>query len=206
MVWACIIRAAMQDNFSLLMPGEDREINHVFFTKVIWFHLGQSYSSGLVEMTVVLHDIPKGQVKISFVPRVWTAKSWCVWAFSRLTLNLLGLFIAHDNLRSLMCCFTYSRAHKTSRSSNSYWLESKSFKPLMGELFYTYPLQWKLVQKYSSCNNPSWVHLKKLGFSPILLWSATSANAVWCFGSLREIWIFKTLHWISPSWFYSSSY
>lgn len=78
MVWACIIRAAMQDNFSLLMPVEDRKINHGVFTKMIWFHLGQRYSSALVEMTVVLHDIPKGQVKISFVPRVFTAKSWGV--------------------------------------------------------------------------------------------------------------------------------
>lgn len=78
MVWACIIRAAMQDNFSLLMPVEDREINHGVFTKVIWFNLGQRYSRVLVEMTVVLHDIPKGQVKISFVPRGCTAKSWCV--------------------------------------------------------------------------------------------------------------------------------
>lgn len=42
-----------------------------------------------------------------------------------------------------MCCFTYSRAYKKSWSSNSYWLKSKSFMPLMGQLFYTYPLQVK---------------------------------------------------------------
>lgn len=63
MVWACIIRAAMQDNFSLPMPVEDRKINHGVFTKVIWFHLGQRYSSALVEMTVYCMIFQRDKLK-----------------------------------------------------------------------------------------------------------------------------------------------
>lgn len=75
MVWACMIRAAMQDNFSLLMPIEGREINHGVFYKTVSFHLGQRYSSAFVEITLVLHNIPKGQVKISLVSRACSSKS-----------------------------------------------------------------------------------------------------------------------------------
>jgi len=65
----------MHDNFSLLMTVEGSEINHGVFNKTVSFHLGQRYSSAFVEITLVLHDIPKGQVKISLVPRACTSKS-----------------------------------------------------------------------------------------------------------------------------------
>lgn len=65
----------MQDNFSLLLPVEGKEINHGVFNKMVLFYLGQRYSSAFVEITLVLHDIPKGQVKISLVPRPGIFKS-----------------------------------------------------------------------------------------------------------------------------------
>lgn len=75
MVWACMIKAVMRDNFSLLTTVEGREINHGVFNKMGLFHLGQRYSSTFVEITLILHNVPKGQVKMSLVPRACTSKS-----------------------------------------------------------------------------------------------------------------------------------
>lgn len=69
------VRAAMRENFSLLVPGEGREINHGAFNEVVQFHLGQRYSRAFVQITLVLHNIAKGQVKVLLVPRACTSKS-----------------------------------------------------------------------------------------------------------------------------------
>lgn len=73
-----MITAATQHNFSLLVPVEGKKINHGVFNKMVLFYLGQRYSSAFVEITLILHDIPKGQVKISLAPRASTFKSECV--------------------------------------------------------------------------------------------------------------------------------
>lgn len=59
----------MQNNLSLLMPVEGRERNHVF-NKNFHFIWVKGIQSDFVEITLALHDIPKGQDEISLVPGV----------------------------------------------------------------------------------------------------------------------------------------